>query len=229
MTEKEKLYPGFTEYKLLDLIQDEISFKRGASKEMLHNFEYEKWQDFFSSKDYSMPCGKNIAFFHPCTWSKPYDFSLIGSNFKDLVSSFPNVHRIIISNSGVIPYEYQLNKTFCSYDWNILFENDKKKRLELFNDFQKTTIDRIERYLTNNHYDAVIHVGLPIKQSISNSFRNICNKLEIPYYRAPGVNTYQNNKKEMLKLKDDGEFFTIPAVKEDIFNLTKKVSEKYCN
>lgn len=221
-------YPNFEEYKLLDLLNGhDVLFKRGASTSMLKNEEYDTWQQFFISDDYSVPEGKNIAFLQPCTWSKPYDFSEIGANFRDIVAPYENVHRIILSSSGVIPYEYQLNPTFCAYDWNILFESDEEQRRILRNEFQLVTSKRIQQYLHSKNYDAVIHVGLPIKQSLAPVVKQICDKETIPYYHAPLASTYNSLKNELLTLRDSGEFFMLPKVKEDILNVIKKVSEKY--
>lgn len=228
MNSKLTNYPNFEEYKLLDLLNgQDILFKRGASTSMLKNTEYEAWQNFFISDDYSVPDGKNIAFLQPCTWSKPYDFSEIGAKFRKIVAPYENVHRVILSSSGVIPYEYQLNSIFCAYDWNILFESDEEHRRVLRNEYQLVTTKRIKQYLCSHHYDAVIHIGLPIKQSLAPAVKQICDKEKIPYYRAPLASTYSSLKDELLALRDSGDFFTLPKVTEDISNITKEVSEKY--
>lgn len=72
------------------------------------------------------------------------------------------VHPIILSNAGIIPYEYQMNPTFCAYDWMEDIE-DPVIYEELMKEYRDKLIQRIRRYLESNSYDVVVQYGIPVK------------------------------------------------------------------
>ncbi|MCL1935238.1 MAG: DUF5591 domain-containing protein [Defluviitaleaceae bacterium] len=217
-------YPGFPEYKLLDLIDEKTTFKRGASYEHIHHNEFNIWQDYFCSEDYKKPSGTKIAFLQVCSWAKPYDFSYIGKKIREVTNRYPMVHPIILSNAGVIPYEYQMNPTFCAYDWINLetLENFEEIRKE----YREVLIYRIERYLKANKYDLVVQYGIPTKKySLSPLIKDICKNFNIKYVLTPNIETYKNSKEKLKNLRDIGEFFCINEVLENMDDCLKKVCE----
>lgn len=134
-------------YAFLNLVKEKIYFKRGVGRKYLQHPEFEKWHKYFIT-EYSPPKNKDVLFFHPCSWAKPYDFSFIIHKIKSILDRFSRIHRVIISNAGVIPCEYQLNETFCSYDWNPFLETKQIKEL-----YFSVTKKRVKNYL-KRHLDS---------------------------------------------------------------------------
>ncbi|WP_191567436.1 DUF5591 domain-containing protein [Metabacillus idriensis] len=217
-------YPNFNEYILIDLIKHNTVFKRGASLGHIHHDEFNIWQDYFCSDQYNKPAGKKIAFLQVCSWSKPYDFSYIGKKIRSVTDKYELVHPIILSNAGVIPYEYQMNPTFCSYDW---IEKENEENLEeLRSEFREVLLERIERYLSSNKYDVVVQYGIPSKEhSMAPLIKEISNKLGMRYHSTPDVDTYREVKSKLVELRDPGEFFCLDEVLISLDKSLSKVSK----
>lgn len=220
---KFRRYPDFPEYILLDLVDpNNVTFKRGVGEEFLLHREFEVWNQYFVSPSYAPPEGKDILLFHTCTWSKPYDFSFIGESIRKVTDKYPRVHRVILSNAGVIPYEYQMNPTFCCYDWKPteVQRRDKAEILKLQQRYRQVTLQRIKEFLYahGSKYKSIGLLGLPIKQGGIQSVYRIACELRIPFFHAPTVDTFRSRKHDFEKLCDPGVFFTFPEVLEDLNN-----------
>ncbi|RJG26174.1 radical SAM protein [Paenibacillus thiaminolyticus] len=225
-----RTYPGFPEYILLDLIgEGDTFFKRGAKPEFLYHPHFEQWHRYFCGPDYHPPAGKTIAFFQTCTWSKPYDFSYIGRKIRTVTDKYPNVHPIILSNAGVIPYEYQMNPTFCAYDWIVEEEAEREAERSVAEQYQEVTLKRIRNYLTANRqvYDSVVHYCMPVTQSMSSHIQNICKELGLPYYLAVSADVYRAVRERLLQLRDVGQFYIFDEVLASLKQILEKVSERY--
>ncbi|TCP66513.1 DUF5591 domain-containing protein [Baia soyae] len=223
----EQTYPGYSEYILKEIVpSDKVVYKRGANREYIHHEEFAAWHQYFCSESYQPPVGKKIALLHTCTWGKPYDQSYIGHKIKGITDQFPLVHRIVLSNAGIIPYEYQLNPTFCAYDWKFDYTQDEQEQQEIIAEYRKVLTQRLQNYLTahKDTYQAVILLGIPSLNMMSPQYKEICNQLGMPFMVAPRAATYRNLKEEILQLQDIGEFFTNPAVLEDLKMLLSQVS-----
>ncbi len=211
----EKKYPGFDDYIIVDNEEPTV-YLRGASKEYLLNEAYLQWNKFFSSNKYVVPLGKDIAFFQTCTWSKPYDFSYIGKIIRNLTNKFERVHPIIVSSAGIIPYEYQLNKVFCSYDFNEELLGTDKEKENIYKLYQEVTLERIKMYLGSKSYKLVIWYGLPTKQALTSKVKKICEELSIPFINVPSVKVFKSQEAQIPSFSDLGEFYIIDLVLKEL-------------
>ncbi len=124
---------------------------KGAGEEQLLHPYYKVWEDYFLMF-YEPPSDKDILMFVPCSFRKPYTNSkthkAIDSGLKD-VKSKARIHKIVLSNPGVIPVEYSNHYPFNSYDWPEWEETPeiKEKLIEV-------TYERVKKYLEKHkdHY-----------------------------------------------------------------------------
>ncbi|KQU13977.1 MULTISPECIES: DUF5591 domain-containing protein [Bacillus] len=219
-------YPNFPEYKLKNIYKGETFFKRGATSDHIFHEEFEQWQKFFCSDEYLPPAGKDIILFQVCTWAKPYDFSYIGKKIRKITNKFERIHPIILSNAGVIPYEYQMNPAFCAYDWIQTEDISEEEALRMKKLYQDSLLNRIKNYLTSKqqHYKAVVHYCMPIKDSIVTDIHDFCKTIDLTYFHTPGLETFRSSKGVLTNLKDWGEFYILDPVLNDLENTLKKVS-----
>lgn len=144
-------YPGFPEYILLDLLGGEpAGFRRGATFEHLRIPEAEAWQRFLVDH-YCPPEGARLLLLHQCSWAKPYDMSATLQPIAELCRPYSFVHRVVVSNVGLVPQELQMNQIFCSYDWISL---DGPEQAPLVQEFHRLFAERLGRYLEahRRHY-----------------------------------------------------------------------------
>lgn len=118
----------------------------GTSEHQLLHPHFEKWQKWLL-EEYKPPENK-IALFIPCAAIKPYYNSPIHKIMNETLLEFEEkIHKIVISNAGVIPYEFADKYPFNSYDWNPLAESDDIKEK-----YYTVTRDRIQSYLEKHPY-----------------------------------------------------------------------------
>jgi len=163
-------YPKFEE-------KDYIGLNGTSEKQLLHP-HFEKWQKWLV-EEYTPPKDK-IALFIPCAAIKPYYNSPIHKIINKTLENYENkIHRIVISNAGVIPYEFSDKYPFDSYDWNPLSES--KAIQDRYYDITK---DRIVAYIEKHQYKA--HLSYLRLNSISyNSLKNACEQLSLELYSKP--------------------------------------------
>jgi predicted RNA-binding protein len=113
----------------------------GVGLAQLKHPHFEIWQEYLVN-NYELK--KEIIIFIPCAAIKPYKNSPIHKEFNKVINKFQNVQKIVISNAGLIPYEFCDEYPFNSYDWNPLFENAKIKELYI-----KITSKRIYDFFRN--------------------------------------------------------------------------------
>lgn len=104
----------------------------GVGVEQLTHPHFEEWFKYIINV-YEPPHSK-ICIFIPCSVIKPYYESPIHKVInKALVKYEEHIHKIVISNAGIIPYEFSNYYPFDSYDWNPLYETEeiKNKYIEL--------------------------------------------------------------------------------------------------
>lgn len=152
--EFEKSTKGFKD-KRIEKYYDEFVFKprfprekqvwiRGASEKELTHPYFEVWQDYIT-RIYEKPKTKDTVLFIPCTWTKPYSKSKL---HREILKIAPkNVHLVVISSPGVIPYEFSDYYPFNHYDWPEWEETAEIKKMYI-----KITQQRIENYLKNHKY-----------------------------------------------------------------------------
>lgn len=109
-----------------------------GERQLLHPY-FEKWHKWIVN-EYEPPKGK-IGVFVPCAAVKPYYNSPIHKVFNKIIDEFPT-HKIVISNAGVIPYEFADLYPFNSYDWNPAYET-----IEIKARYVEVTKRRVQNYL----------------------------------------------------------------------------------
>lgn len=160
-------YPKFDEKDYIGL--------NGTSEEQLLHPHFEKWQKWFLD-EYESPKDK-IALFIPCAAIKPYYNSPIHKVINKTLKEFENnIHKIVISNAGVIPYEFSDKYPFNSYDWNPLAESEIIKT-----NYYDITKDRIAAYLEKHSYTSYLSY-LRINSISFNSLNDTCENLGIKLY-----------------------------------------------
>lgn len=118
----------------------------GTTRSQLLHPHFEEWQNWFL-EDYTPPKNR-IALFIPCAAIKPYFNSPIHKEINNKLEKYDKfIHKIVISNAGVIPYEYSDKYPFNSYDWNPLAESDTIQV-----EYYEITKSRILNYLKKHEY-----------------------------------------------------------------------------
>ncbi|MBC7081840.1 MAG: DUF5591 domain-containing protein [Thermoplasmatales archaeon] len=177
----------------------------GVSREQLIHPHFQEWQEWFL-KEYEAPKNK-ICVFLPCAAIKPYYNSPIHKVINNVLSKYSKeIHKVVISNAGVVPYEYCDKYPFDSYDWNPLIEDEAIQK-----EYYKVTKQRIEGYLSIHTYRA--HISYLRNRSISfRALKDACKNLGIKLYYeklnekispkkdADLVLTYDENLKRLSKL-----------------------------
>lgn len=223
-----KKYPGFEEYKLIEIYpNEEIHYRRGNKIENFYDEDFIRWQDFFCDI-YNPPKNKTVALFHCCSWSKPYDFSHIIFPIKKLVDKYPFVHRIVISNVGVVPYEYQMNPSFCTYDFPPLYNTSGLQKNEIDNlRMQSLEImySRIYRYLFNHrkHYKKIISYSSPVQYGMGHVIALVCKELGIDFEYVLDLELY--HKYSNKKYTDMCEIYKEPEVLNELERCLKRNRE----
>ncbi|SHK25802.1 DUF5591 domain-containing protein [Paramaledivibacter caminithermalis] len=219
-------YPNFKEYILLENTPfTEVKYRRGVTKEFIRNEEYDWWENFFCSDSYEVPQGKDVLFLQPCTWSKPYDFSYIGYKIRAVTNKYKKLHPVILSSSGLVPYEYQMNKTFCAYDFNLNFINEKDRKKHILDYYNKELIRRIIRYIESNKekYKKVVAFFIINKKSnLFSALNKVCRENNIELYLIFDNNLINSLKSKLYELRDPGELYIQPKVLD---HLNEKLSK----
>ena len=173
-------YPKFKQ-------KDYIGLNGTTEAQLLHP-HFEKWQEWFI-KFYEPPKDK-IAVFIPCAAIKPYYNSPIHKIIKkNLEPNENNIHKIVISNAGIIPYEFSDKYPFESYDWNPLAESDSIK-----NKYYEITRNRIYSYLKKHDYQG--YISYVRNDSISfKSLKNATSNLNLKLIHKP-LDEYISSKKD---------------------------------
>lgn len=148
-------YPGFPEFVLLDPPGTApTGYHRGSGDDQLEIPEAEAWQRFLAAH-YLPPVERRLLLLQPCSWAKPYDMSATLQPLAQLCRAYPFVHRVVMSNVGLVPVELQLNPLFCAYDWAPPQGEgleDARRR------YARRTTPRIVEYVERHldHYAAVL-------------------------------------------------------------------------
>ena len=142
-----------------EILEKDFIGINGVGKAQLNHPHFNAWQSFFVNS-YKIKGDIEITIFLPCAAIKPYYNSPIHRVFNKILDNYNNIQKIVISNAGLIPYEFCDQYPFDSYDWNPLFETEeiKKEYIEvnsgrIFNFFETkrmTNKIRFISYLRNN-------------------------------------------------------------------------------
>jgi len=109
-----------------DILDKDYIGLNGVGRLQLIHPHFKIWQSYFK-KNYNLKKNIKAIIFVPCAAIKPYYNSPIHRIFNKVLDKYKNIQKIVISNAGLIPYEFCDRYPFDSYDWNPLFETDKIK------------------------------------------------------------------------------------------------------
>ena len=107
---------------------DDLKFLKGVGKEFTNNKIFNEAHRKILLR-YN-PSEKKVAFFTVCSWGKPYRQSYIHYLIiSELVkNNFLNkIEIIVLTNAGVIPYEFTDEYPYFAYDWDPNLETPKIK------------------------------------------------------------------------------------------------------
>ena len=110
-----------------EILEKDFIGINGVGKAQLNHPHFEIWQTFFRNS-YKINGNIKIIIFLPCAAIKPYYNSPIHRVFNKILDNYKNIHKIVISNAGLIPYEFCDQYPFESYDWNPLLETEEIKK-----------------------------------------------------------------------------------------------------
>jgi len=188
--------------------KDYIGLNGTSEGQILHP-HFEKWQDWFIK--FYIPPKNKIALFIPCAAIKPYFNSPIHKIINNNLENYDDkIHKIVISNAGVIPYEFSDKYPFNSYDWNPVTETEliKEKYYEI-------TKDRLYNYL-KKHTSYNGYISYLRQDSISfRSLIDACNDLNLQLH-------HQTLKEEIEQNKDSDLVLIYP---DNLITLEKMIEE----
>lgn len=140
----------------------------GVGKEQLNHPHFEIWQKFFK-ENYNIEEDIKVIIFLPCAAVKPYYNSPIHRVFNEIIDNYKYILKFVISNAGIIPYEFCDQYPFESYDWNPLFETDliKQEYIEvvskrIFDFFKVKKINSNIKFISYLRNDSESHKSLEI-------------------------------------------------------------------
>jgi len=93
---------------------------RGVGEEYLTHPHFEVWQDYLQ-RWYRPPEDKDILLFLPCSYTKPYSRSTTHRGIIETLKKtdkYGRIHQVMLSNTGVIPREFENMYPFNAYDWD---------------------------------------------------------------------------------------------------------------
>ncbi len=202
----EKLVKPYKKYKNVEFDFNNFAFEpkfpkemkmylKGVGKKFLLHPYYEVWQDYIC-RFYEKPKEKKYVFFIPCTYTKPYYKSKLHREILKIVPK--NVHLVVISSPGVIPYEFVNKYPFNSYDWPEWKETKKMKKL-----YVNVTKERIVNYLKSHKYEKYFAFLRPDSESFE-SLRKACRELKIELKICLETETWERikNRKNPLLSKE---------------------------
>ena len=172
---------------------------RGAKLENLINRVYEIWEEYILYF-YKPKKEKNILFFLPCAAKKPYYLSKTHRLIKRTISGlqiFKKMHWVVVSNPGVIPYEFVDYWPFKSYDWPEWEETEEIKEL-----YYKITKERVKKFL-KTHQE---------------------NYLRIVTFFKPDSLTFKAIEEVIKELKLESK--TLHGVDKELYNKIKEKEKK---
>jgi len=187
---------------------------RGVGEEYLTHPHFEVWQDYLQ-RWYRPPEDKDILLFLPCSYTKPYSRSTTHRGIIETLKKtdkYGRIHQVMLSNTGVIPREFENMYPFNAYDWD-----EKQETAEIKKRYIEVTKKRITGYLTahKNSYKKVtcfLKYGSESYQALDMA----CTELGIPYRNMLTEETYE-------QIKNDGKPMQTDAALSDLYNNLSKL------
>ncbi len=149
---------------------------RGATEEVLKNPAFEVWQDFLCR--FWSPPEKEILFFIPCAFRKPYPNSQLHRAIMSVAERAPNFEKMqfcVVSTPGVVPLQFSQRYPFDSYDWPEWEETEEIKKI-----YTQVTEERVENFLRAHagKYKKIISYFKPHSESFI-ALQKACDKLNL--------------------------------------------------
>ncbi|AAR39367.1 NEQ526 [Nanoarchaeum equitans Kin4-M] len=187
---------------------------KGAKVENLVNEVYEAWFDYII-RIYERPKEKDILMFLPCAAKKPYYKSKTHRTIQRAISGFQifnRIHRVIVSNPGIIPWEFHTYWPFNSYDWPEWEETEDIKKL-----YYWVTYKRVKEFLRRHQYnyytvymkpdsltykavmDASKELNIKIIPLLDEKTYEKCKGQGNPLVKEPCIESLKNNLKQLQK------------------------------
>lgn len=214
-------YPTRPEYVLLDPPGTSPSgYFRGTSDAYLEIPEAEAWQRFLA-EHYLPPADRRLLLLQPCSWAKPYDMSATLQPLAELCRGYRFVHRVVMSNVGLVPAELQMNPLFCAYDWAPPQGEDLD---EVRRRYTRRTVPRIVDYVERNleHYAAVVlYSPTPADGALLEALRRIPR----PLLTVPDDQSYA--RIHAYPLRDPDDWARHPAALEHLRRVLDHVEERW--
>lgn len=179
--------------------EKQLWIKGATKKELMHPY-FELWQDYIC-RFYEKPEKRENILFVPCTYTKPYFKSRLHREILKIVPK--NVHLVVISSPGVIPYEFVNRYPFDRYDWPEWLETPQIKKLYI-----KVTAKRIERYLRAHKYKKYFCYLKPTSESYQ-ALKKACNELNVKLVDCLYEETWE-------KIKDEKNPLALPDALNDL-------------
>ncbi|MBD3215026.1 MAG: hypothetical protein GF311_20610 [Candidatus Lokiarchaeota archaeon] len=156
----------------------------GVGLSQLKHPHFEIWQTYLR-EHYSLEKEKKLIIFIPCAAIKPYNNSPIHKIFNKVIDKFNNTQKFVISNAGIIPYEFCHLYPFNSYDWNPLLETNRIKDLYI-----KITTKRIFEFfkskidIENYDYISYLRNSSESMKAIEHAFNKLDLNLDIIHIKG---------------------------------------------
>jgi len=187
---------------------------KGVGEEYLTHPHFEVWQDYLQ-RWYRPPEEKDILLFLPCTYTKPYSQSQTHRGIVETLKkteTYPRIHQVLLSNTGIVPREFEDMYPFNAYDWDESLETEEIKERYI-----EVTKSRIKKYLSA-HKDNYKRICCFLKYS-SESYQALADAC-----RELGMECKNLLKKETYeKIKGQGKALQTEAALMDLYdNLIKE-------
>lgn len=182
---------------------------RGVGEAFLTHPHFEVWQDFLQ-RWYHPPEEKDILLFLPCSYTKPYSRSRTHQGIIEALrktDKYSRIHQVMLSNTGVIPREFEDMYPFNAYDWDEKLETEEIKKRYI-----EVTKRRIKKYLSA-HKGSYKKIVCFLKYS-SESYQALaaaCTDLGVPCINMLSKETYE-------KIKNNGKPLQSEAALGDLYN-----------
>jgi archaeosine synthase alpha-subunit len=172
---------------------------RGVGEEYLTHPHFEVWQDYLQ-RWYRPPEEKDIILFLPCSYTKPYSRSRTHQGIIETLrktDKYIRIHQVMLSNTGVIPREFEDMYPFNTYDWDEKLETEEIKKRYI-----EVTKRRIKKYLSShrNNYKTIV-CFLKYSSESYQALDAACRELELVLLNLLQKETYEEIRKEGTPLQ----------------------------
>lgn len=156
----------------------------GVGENFLTHPHFEVWQDYLV-RWYKPEEG--IVLFLPCSYKKPYSESETHRGIIGVLRKLGlrgSIHEVMLSNTGLVPREFENLYPFNAYDWDEMQETE-----EIKGRYIEVTAIRIEDYLKARGYEEVL-CFLKYDSESYQALEIACNSLSIKFTNLLSKKTY---------------------------------------